>query len=107
MQVFDLVVHAAEARVESPVHLAEGGVVERDLVRGRLDGALGVAQPFEGGRYVGMDARSYPAQDGGPEAGGLLYPDYGDLLVQDGGFDAHQQTVLGAAADGVDGPQPM
>src|SRR5829696_6396767 len=105
LQGLDLVVHATEAGVDPPVHPPEGGVVERDLLLDRLDGALGVAQPFEGRWNVGVDAGAYPTQDGGPQAGRLLYPDYSDRLVGDGGFDAHQQTVLGAASDSVDSPE--
>src|SRR5215211_3813925 len=105
LQVFDLVVDTTEAGVEPPVHPPEGGIVERDLIRDRFDGVLGVAQLSQGGWDVGVDAGAYPAQNGGPEAGRLLHADYGDLLIQDGGFDAHQKTVLGAAADCVDGPE--
>src|SRR5918997_811170 len=107
LQVPDLVVNTTEARVESPVHLPESGFVERDLMRDRFDGAFVVAQLIEGGRNVGVDTGAYPAQDGGSQAGRLLYPDQGDRLVRYGGFDAHQQTVLGPTADGVDGEQPI
>jgi hypothetical protein len=44
VQAVDLVVHGAEGRVELLVHLAEEGVVERDLIGDRLNGRLGVAQ---------------------------------------------------------------
>src|SRR5215210_2667622 len=100
-------VHAAEARVDPTVHPPEGGVVERDLLRNRLDGALGIAQLFESRGNIGVDAGADPAKDGGPKTGRLLHADYGDRLVQDGGFDAHEQTILDAAADGVDGLQSV
>ena len=86
LQVLYLVVHATEARVEPPVHPPEGVVVERDLLCDRLDGALRVTQLFQGGWNVVVDAGAYPAQDCGSQAGRLLYPGYGDRLVQNGGF---------------------
>ena len=105
MQIFDLVVHAVEGGVEVGVHSFECGVVEGDFVRDRLDGVFVVVQFFEGRGDVRVDAGAYSAQDGGPQAGCLLHVRDGDLLVHHGGFDAHEQAVLGPAADGVDGAQ--
>jgi hypothetical protein len=83
----------------------KGGVVERDLLRDRLDRRLGVAQLPERRGDVRKDAGAYPAQDGRTEAGGLLHAHHGDGAVEDRRLDPHQQPVLDAAADGVDGPQ--
>jgi hypothetical protein len=44
VQAVDLVVHGTQAGVELPVYLAEEFVVERDLIRDRLDARVVVAQ---------------------------------------------------------------